>query len=271
MLAKIAAVIAAFGFVSAASAADMPVRTPIYKAPVAALYDWSGFYAGVNAGGVFSKSDVSTQATATGSYFASSSLPAIASAGAGTVDPNGFIGGIQAGYNWQNGAGVFGLEADFNYFGTKGSRTGTGVYPCCGGTFTMNQEVKTDWLFTMRPRIGFAANNWLLYATGGLAVTNLKYSNTFTDNYCSTVGGCGANAVEDGSVSKVKAGWTVGLGAEYALMNTWSVKAEYLYVDFGSISSTATMTACTPACTAPFSNSADLKSHIARLGINKKF
>jgi outer membrane immunogenic protein len=109
--------------------------------------------------------------------------------------------------------------------------------PLRGGTyisvlttsFTVNQSVKTDWLFTARPRLGWANNNWLWYATGGLAVTELKYGNTFTDTY--------SPAFETGSISKTKVGWTVGGGGEFALSNNWTVRAEYLYVDFGGVSS----------------------------------
>ena len=59
---------------------------------------------------------------------------------------------------------VFGLETDFNYFGLKGSSTGSGIYPCCVTTgFTVNTSVSTDWLITFRPRLGIASNNWLFY------------------------------------------------------------------------------------------------------------
>jgi outer membrane immunogenic protein len=95
--------------------------------------------------------------------------------------------------------------------------------------------------------------------TGGLAVTELKYNNTFTETF--------SGLFENGSVSKTKAGWTVGGGVEHAVLNAWSVKAEYLYVDFGSVSSTGV----TQRFDETFSHSANLKSHIVRAGINYKF
>jgi outer membrane immunogenic protein len=247
------------------AAADMAVRAPVYKAApaVMASYNWTGWYVGLNAGGAWSSSEVITQTEFTGGYFAATSVTSINSNGRGNIDSDGFTGGVQSGYNWQAGNIVAGVELDFNYFGTKASRSVTVPYPCCPGTYTINQEVKTDWLFTARPRLGVANNNWLLYLTGGLGVTNLKYNNSFSDTSIFPV-------FENGSVSKTKAGWTVGGGVEYAVLNAWSVKAEYLYVDFGSVSSTANLID-TGGETDPFSHRADLKSHIVRGGINYKF
>ena len=99
-------------------------------------------------------------------------------------------------------------------------------------------------------------------ATGGLAVTELKYNNTFTDTF--------AAASENGSVSKTKAGWVVGGGVEYGITRNWSVKAEYLYMDFGSVSSTGVVST-NIAQTATLGHFADLKANIMRAGINYRF
>ena len=250
-----------------ASAADIPA--PVYKAQIAvANYNWTGWYVGLNAGGAFGRTDANTSTvfSPTG-YFALSSVPAIGSAGAQRVNSSGLIVGGQVGYNLQTNNIVWGIETDFQYFGLRGSSTGGAVYPCCAPTaFTVNSQFNTDWLFTARPRVGLAANNWLFYVTGGVALANLKGNFTFTDTF--------ATANETASVSKVKAGWTVGAGAEYALLNRWSVKAEYLYVDLGSVSTTSTnLTAFTPAIAFPtntFTHSVNLQSHIFRLGLNYK-
>jgi outer membrane immunogenic protein len=165
-----------------------------------------------------------------GGYFASTDVTQIASSGQSTLHPNGGTGGIQAGYNWQAGNIVYGVELDFDALGLSASRYITTEYISAAGTsFTINQSIKTDWLFTARPRIGWASNSWLWYVTGGLAVTELKYDNTFTDTF--------ASAFEDGSIAKTKAGWAVGGGLEYGLTPNWSVKAEYLYMQFGDVSS----------------------------------
>jgi outer membrane immunogenic protein len=124
--------------------------------------------------------------------------------------------------------------------------------------------MKSDWLFTLRPRLGFAANNWLLYVTGGLAVGDVKANFLFTDTF--------ATALETASISQTKVGWTAGLGAEYAFAGPWSVKLEYLHVDLGSVSATSTnLTAFTPPIAFPtnvFSHSVNLTTDIVRAGIN---
>jgi outer membrane immunogenic protein len=122
-------------------------------------------------------------------------------------------------------------------------------------------------LFTARPRIGWAADNWLVYVTGGLAVGQVKANFVFTDTF--------ATAFESGSISTTKAGWTVGVGGEVGLQGPWSLKFEYLYVNFGSVSINSTnLTAFTPPIPFPtnvFTHSVDLKSSIVRVGLNYRF
>jgi outer membrane immunogenic protein len=193
-------------------------------------------------------------------------LPGVAAAGAGSVSPKGFTGGLTAGYNWQWNRLVFGLEADIDAFMLKGSRSGIAT-DGVGVTHFVNQEVKTDWLATLRPRIGYAFDNILIYGTGGLAVTNLKYSVSYTTDNPGLPGGAD-------SVSKTKLGWTAGLGAEYALSQRWSLKAEYLYASFDSVSFDQTLSTTVPRLgtfSAVLTNTADLKVNIVRAGINYRF
>ena len=120
------------------------------------------------------------------------------------TNPTGFAGGVQGGYNWQFGSPwVFGLEADIQATGAD-------------DTFAA-WKFSNPWYGTVRGRVGYALNpNFMLYGTGGLAFGELKGSTPFY------------------SASHVSAGWTVGAGAEFALNNAWSLKAEYLYVDLDS-------------------------------------
>jgi outer membrane immunogenic protein len=117
---------------------------------------------------------------------------------------------------------------------------------------------------TLRPRVGFANNNWLVYATGGLAVAQVKGDFTFTDTFSA--------ATESASISKTKAGWALGGGVEYALAGAWSMKAEYLHVDLGSVSGTSnnmtTFGAASPAST--WSHSVKVTDDIVRVGLNYK-
>src|SRR5262249_17857436 len=151
------------------------------------------------------------------------------------------------------------------YLGLSGSEQKSAVYPCCAPTgFTVKSEVSTSYLLTLRPRYGWISNNWLWYVTGGLAVTDLEGKFNFTDTF--------ANATESASVSKMKTGWTLGFGAEYALQGPWSMKAEYLYAAFGEISTTSNnLMAPGPFPASTFTHSVDLKVHILRAGMNYKF
>jgi outer membrane immunogenic protein len=262
---RIALILAALIFSGSAFAADMAMKMPVNAPPpVAPVYNWTGFYAGLNAGGGWGASDPTTRTVFSPiGYFAASSVAAINPVGAQTAHSGGFTGGAEVGYNQQINSLVWGLEADFNYLGLKDSASGSAIYPCCAPTgFTINSSVSTDWLLTVRPRIGIANGSWLYYATGGLAVSNLRGKFNFGDNF--------AAAAESAAFSTTKAGWTAGGGVEFGLSGNWTAKAEYLYVDLGSASATSSNlnTAIGAFPASVFTHSTDLKANIVRAGVN---
>lgn len=230
--------------------------------------NWAGSYAGLNAGWSFGNSHAHTSTVFNGAgYFAASSVTSIANSGSQNLSSDGFTGGAQLGFNRQSGNIVYGFETDFGAFDAHDSKSTTTVYPCCGPTnYTINQSVDTDWLLTMRPRIGYSTGNLLIYGTGGLSVTNIKYKERFTDTF--------ANALETSSQNTFKAGWNLGAGVEYKVMSNWSVKGEYLYTDFGNISNTSnnlTETSGGNPALNTFSHSANLSSNVIRVGFNYQF
>jgi outer membrane immunogenic protein len=198
---------------------------------------------------------------------------AISANGTGSIDARSATGGIQGGFNWQIGNVLYGLESDFSWFHLSGARAVTANYPVIrpANIYTIGTSFETNSLFTLRGRLGWTASNLLAYATGGLALTNLRVANSFTDN----VGALGA--MGGASNSDQRTGWTVGGGLEWALNNHWTVRGEYLYVNFGNQRITAATTVTNPSPGfAGYSNAlgapaSDLTVQIARGGINYKF
>lgn len=254
--------------VISASAADL-APAPYTKAPAAAeAYNWTGFYVGGNEGYGWGSGNITGTTVAPG-IFIPADAAAISTAASPRLHADGITGGGQAGYNWQTGAAVFGVEADMNVFHLRGTTSGTYPFPSTlpGGAigpptlfFSSTSSVSTDWLFTGRGRIGWANDNWLLYATGGVAVTNANVNQSITVL---------APFVFNTSASSTRIGWTVGAGFEYAMARNWSVKGEYLYVDFGSLSGVGVLTPAFAGLT--YSNSTHLTANIARLGLNYHF
>ncbi len=242
--------------------------------------EWTGFYAGGYIGVVNSRVNANTSTVFNEEgYFFPSSVTAINNAGARRFNSNGFTGGGQFGYTKQFGRLVVGAEADFGAQRIDAEDSVTEDYPCCSSTFTIDQAVKSDWLFTARPKVGVAAGKALVYATGGVAVTNLKYAGLFTDT--------DSDAFEAAEFDTTRTGYTVGGGLEVKVSKKWSVKGEYLFADFGreTITSNGLNTdeifIADLAPTAPaaliaypentFTRSANLKTHSIRFGVNYRF
>lgn len=227
----------------AAQAADLPTKkmapAPVFVPPP---FTWTGFYVGVNAGGIFTTGSRTTTLYANGFPFLQNYYPT--SLGSGQT---GFIGGGQAGYNWQSGAAVFGIETDFD--GTTASKNSTfvsspftglpttftvvtpsgAVVPLNGDALNANAQARLSWLGTTRARIGFVAtpdNRLMFYGTGGVAYGGGSGNLSVFDNV--------SGSYWSGSPSSTRVGWTLGAGVEYAITNNITVKGEYLYYNLGS-------------------------------------
>jgi outer membrane immunogenic protein len=176
---------------------------------------------------------------------------------------SGVIGGIQAGYNWQINSLVLGIEADFDGLGYKTSASQiTAAGALAFGGDTINSR-RATWLATVRGRLGFAFDRALIYATGGVAFSALRYG---VNDSCITAP-CG-NGMIDGS-ARVDTGWTVGVGLEYGITQNWTVKGEYLYAAFDGATFRARDTAA-GLFTVPYS-ATSTNFNIARVGLNYKF
>jgi outer membrane immunogenic protein len=275
-----------FAVIGAAAAENAAKRTPAaysaYNALVAPGYNWTGFYVGANLGGSFGRS--STDYTIAGIPFGSTSQRM-----------DGVVGGLQAGYNWQRGRGVFGWETDIQATSQRGSsslvdfipgtpaipgtpgipcifidgpntpcRPGTGIPGTPGTpgipavTAVIAYQNKLPWFGTFRGRIGFTpAERWLVYVTGGLAYGDVSTLETLNVN--------GASVFLNSTA--LRFGWTAGAGIETAIAKGWTVRVEYLYIDFGSI--TDTLIGIAPIT--PIATRSHVTDNIVRIGFSHGF
>jgi opacity protein-like surface antigen len=222
----------------AARAADLPPAPQL--PPMEAEPLWTGFYAGLNVGGAFGSSRNAFTVAGFG-------LPSFA------TSRDGVIWGGEAGYNWQTGPWVFGLEANFEGSGLSGGRNAPCLPPLCGA-LAASYAQRLSWFGTLRPRIGYALGNWLFYATGGGALGQVE------TNAAAAVGPFVA-ADRRGWTRDV---WTLGGGVEVALAPGWSAKIEYLYLDLGSRTTTYLMNP-------PISNASRLSANVITTGVNYRF
>jgi outer membrane immunogenic protein len=279
-----AALVLALG--SPAFATDLPApvyKAPVYKAPAAAaLYNWSGFYIGGNAG--YGSGKANTDIAFGGGdplFEGGDPLPAFAHSDSGKL--NGPNGGGQIGYNWQFAPmGVLGIEADLQATRQKHSSRFVDSFSASFNdgeetetndlTHVTDFEAKISWFGTVRGRLGYASNGVLLYGTGGLGYGKVALSGTSV----STLTGSGGDEVgvpafttvtaKSFAASAVNLGWTAGAGIEGALANNWTWKAEYLHMDLGSLSVTGIA-----ATGATFTASSKFTDDIVRVGLNYRF
>jgi outer membrane immunogenic protein len=208
-----------------ASAADLPRRGEMpVKAPIAApvpYYNWTGFYVGINGGGAWGRSSFDFPGSST------------------NFNTNGGLIGGTAGYNYQIGQFVLGVEGDIDWANVKGSTT------CMAGVFSC--QTQNDWLGTARGRVGYAFDRVLPYLTGGLALGDIK-----------------ASVPGIGTQTDTKAGWTVGGGVEVAVVGNLSAKVEYLHVDLGNLN-------CGVACGFGTNTNVKFNEEVVRGGFNFRF
>lgn len=200
-----------------------PARSePVYKgpAPAAPLFSWAGCYAGGHVGGGFN-------------HTASSDVPANAGIIGGSVGTGGAgpLAGGQLGCNYQVSNWVVGLEGDADWAGLNGNS----YDPFFSNKNVQTIHQRTDFLADVTGRVGYARDNWLLYAKGGVAFTNADYGfNRFQNAIDALPFFYAPSITTPYSGSRSRTGWVIGGGVEWALWRNWSAKAEYLHYDFGS-------------------------------------
>lgn len=201
---------ALFALGASAMAADLPARGPaLAPAPAFVGMNWSGFYAGAQAGYLLSDNDLRVT-----TEFAFRSSP----------DPKTFGIGAQAGYRHQYANGiVIGVEGDLNWL--NGAR-GTSTYfagTVNGGALGINEH---NWDASARLQLGYAMGRWLPYVTGGVSFLN--------EDGCAAEASTPGACVAETGFRSTRTGWTAGAGLAYAITGNLIAHAEYRYADYGS-------------------------------------
>jgi outer membrane immunogenic protein len=286
---------------ASAFAADMGVKAP--PPTPSPVYNWTGWYAGVNIGASFGtvKTDFNTPITVQSTVGAASGGFTFPIAGSDTWYPASVIGGGQVGYNWQfSPLLVMGLEADFQGADAKHNNTFTGNYssglgglppeffvngqPVTAiGSITLNYQTKIEWFGTVRGRVGYLWGNGavLTYVTGGLAYgkVDLEGTNTVTGQQSNTP--FTISVTQAFGHSQVNAGWVVGTGTEGKLLIPgWTYKIEGLYMDLGALDVTGASVSTTSApfnsatntlAAGPITTHTRFTDAIIRAGLNYQF
>jgi outer membrane immunogenic protein len=232
-------------------------------APVA-LYNWSGFYVGAHVGGFWSDKDFNetcSSVVAGGPCLAPGAPggPALP-IGQASNGPSGFLAGAQAGFNFQTGNIVWGIEGQWSW--TDDSNDCGGVrFGGAAGIGSMCTSI--NWLATIAGRVGVTWDRALIYVKGGIAFVDEEHQ------IFPVAGG----AAFTNSVGDTRTGWMVGVGLEYALWDNWSAKIEYNYMDFGSQNYTFTGGAGFGCAGAACVTSMDVDQvvQVVKVGINYRF
>jgi outer membrane immunogenic protein len=245
-----------------AFAADMPLKAPPPPVPV---FSWTGCYVGLSIGENYGRAEQNAVA-GTSAVRPFKGAPTLFTIPAGTsivdsYDLSGFIGGAQAGCNYQFAGGwVIGVEGDWSVTNKEGQRFEGPL----GDAFGFNGNVWQDstkerWLGTARLRLGYAVwDKWLWYVTGGGAYAKIDTNSNLIGNPFTTTF----------TQTDWRGGWTVGAGTEYSLGYGWSIKSEFLYVDFGKWT-TFTSGLIPNSVFAP--REVQVRDYIFRFGMNYKF
>ena len=223
---------AALMFAGAASAADMPMKAPP-PVPVVAppVWTWTGFYVGGNVGYLVESDNTTTTFTQPGTDpITTQSQP---------ISARSFVGGVQGGYNWQIASWVVGVEADWDWTDPKNTicrQTDRGN--CFDGgnnnRGALTFSTKTEWLGSVRGRVGWTMDHWFLYATGGGAWG--RVDSTLSASCLN--GGCGNNGTNSAltaSFGNNRSGWVAGLGAEVMVTQNLTARVEWLHYDLGNL------------------------------------
>jgi outer membrane immunogenic protein len=237
----------------------------------APIVDWSGFHVSGLVGATVGLSDAKASPRRSGStYFSGTDFDQLTSDGTGNLTELEWSGSLKGGYSRQFGSFLVGIEASADTPAFDDARFTTATYQSnAAARYLLEQRVKANWMATLRPRLGWAQDNWLVYVTAGPAVTRVTVETTFSDNFSFGGGCCGSG---HSSSTQTKFGAAYGLGGDYALGQNWSLTTQYLYTDFGRVkTSTTVVHPGAGAGSSVLDSSADVRTHAAMIGVTYRF
>jgi outer membrane immunogenic protein len=226
---------------------------------------WSGIYAGALLGGAWGEGSI-TRSVSGGDgsvVIPPTDVTLINATSVHTTNHAGFSGGGEVGYNYTSGPLLLGAETDFTAVDTNQTTTSTLTSPLLISpptVYTLDEKAQTDWMWTIRGRIGYVAGPWLIYGTAGFALSEIKVKLDFSDNLTPP------NAIASDH-SSTRAGWVAGGGFGYAITHNWSVKTELLYAQFGGVTTNATNSTGYVTLT----SHANVNPILVRLGVDYRF
>jgi outer membrane immunogenic protein len=256
------------GLAASAAAADLQVYS---KAPPP-LWSWTGFYFGIQGGagwGTTEDSVTAFQCITPGGVCGPVTVFTPAGALKSNYGINGLHGGGTAGFNWQNGPVVFGVEGDISGSNIDGSGDCANSlgHAFNAGNPSASCNTKLTWFATLTGRVGVVVDRALLFVKGGAAWGHFDQNSTIGF----VTGGPGGLFLA-GAIGNDRVGYTVGTGIEYALWNSWSAKVEYDFMDFGnkSVDMLFSGTLLAPISTNLFFDDRE-RVHVVRAGLNYRF
>lgn len=239
------------------------------QAQASPSHSWSGAYLGGNIGVAAGRAttESSTSDGFPGSYFTHPDPEQIAGEANGSSSKSSLAAGLFGGYGQQFGNLYLGVEASVSSLSFDESYSSGAVYLSNpDGTFTNKLSVTADWQAMLRTRLGWAQDRWLAYVTGGVAASQIELDASFSDNFLG-VGAAGRDANKE-----TKLGWVAGLGGEYALSRDWTIRGEYLYVDYGRVSTSAVISnPAFPTFGNVLKSSVDLSVQTLTIGMSYQF
>lgn len=228
-----------------------------------AVIDWSGLYVSGLAGATNGTADMK-MVTGRLQYLDATDARQIARIGRNDIEQWRPSAALAGGYGMQFGHVVVGIEASANTLSLDENHVVNQRIESVnnGSRMIIQQSVKADWMATLRPKLGWAQDNWLGYVTGGVAGTRVKFVSQYTDN--------AFNGFSRASKEHFVPGWSIGFGGEYALGGNWSLRGDYLFTRFGEINATSNVTS-TNNSGGSMLQSADLDTHGLFLGFTYHF